>query len=267
MSDFSSPTLETNVLERLLYEARGFYRIRALRETTSTNDDIKAAARDEEPEGLVIIADRQTAGRGRMRREFFSPDATGLYMSVLLRPHLKAPDAVFITAAAAVAVSEAIDQISGRNARIKWVNDVFLDEKKVCGILTEGSVGADGQLEYAALGIGVNIAPPPNGFPEALQGIVGTVFERDAPPNARSRLAAEILSRFYHYRTLERYAFLPGYRARSLIIGNSVMVTLGNEVFPARALSIDDECRLIVETARGTLALCAGEVSVRPVEQ
>lgn len=266
MDDFTSPTL-ADATSRLLGEARGFYRIRALRETTSTNDDIKAAARDGAMEGLVILAERQTAGRGRMRRAFFSPDATGLYMSVLLRPSIPAADAVLITAAAAVAVAEAIESLSGRGARIKWVNDVFLDGKKVCGILTEGSVAADGLLEYAALGIGVNVAPPPDGFPEPLQHIAGAVFGPDAPPDARARLAAEILARFFRYRTLNRDAFLNGYRERSLVVGRDVLVTLGGEIFPARAVSIDDDCRLVVESERGAMALCAGEVSVRPVEE
>jgi BirA family biotin operon repressor/biotin-[acetyl-CoA-carboxylase] ligase len=266
LSDSLSSALDARDVEHLLGESRGFYQIRTLAESASTNDDVKAAAHQGEPEGLVVIADRQTAGRGRMRRAFFSPEATGLYMSVLLRPPLKASDAVFVTAAAAVAVAEAIEHVSGRSADIKWVNDVFLDGKKVCGILAEGSVGADGQLSHVALGIGVNVAPPPSGFPEGLQDIACAVFDHNAPRDARARLAAEILARLLCYRDLERRAFLPGYRSRSLVTGKSVMVSLGGETFPARAVSIDDDCRLIVETSRGLIPLCAGEVSVRPVE-
>jgi BirA family biotin operon repressor/biotin-[acetyl-CoA-carboxylase] ligase len=259
-----SSALDPRDVARHLGELGGFYRVRTLFESSSTNDDVKAAARAGEPEGLVIIADRQTAGRGRLRRAFFSPDGTGLYMSLLLRPDLSPAGPVLITAAAAVAVAEAVEQISGRSARIKWVNDIYLDGKKVCGILTEGAVGADGKLQYGVLGIGVNVAPPPGGFPEGLRDIACAVFGCGAPEDARARLAAEILSRFHRFRALEERAFLPAYRERSMVLGKPVQVFLGEEVFPARAVSIDDDCRLIVETENGLLPLCAGEVSIRP---
>jgi BirA family transcriptional regulator, biotin operon repressor / biotin---[acetyl-CoA-carboxylase] ligase len=265
--DNSNPyVLDPRDVEQRLGDLCSFYRIRIKSESTSTNDDAKAAARQGEPEGLVIIADRQTAGRGRMHRAFFSPDGTGLYMSVLLRPAMRAADSVLVTAAAAVAVAEAIEQFSGRSAMIKWVNDIFLDGKKVCGILTEGSVGPDGTLQYAVLGIGVNVAPPPGGFPEEIHNIACAVFERDAPKDARAQLAAEILKRFHRFLALDERAFLPAYRQRSLVLGMPIMVSLGEEKFPAKALSIDDDCRLIVKTAHGVCPLCAGEVSIRPID-
>jgi len=265
MNNLPASALDPRDVERHLGELKGIFRIRTLAESSSTNDDVKAAARMGEPEGLVIIADRQTAGRGRMRRAFFSPDGSGLYMSVLLRPDASPAGSVLITAAAAVAVAESVEQVSGRPARIKWVNDIFLDGKKVCGILTEGAVGADGRLQYAALGIGVNIAPPPDGFPEGLRDIACAVFECGAPEGSRARLAAEILARFHRFRALTERAFLPAYRERSLVLGKPVLVSLGGEDFPARAVSIDDDCRLIVETERGLLPLCAGEISIRTI--
>ena len=120
MDIISPSTLDHRDVERHLGELSDLYRIRTLSESSSTNDDVKAAARAGEPEGLVIIADRQTAGRGRLRRPFFSPDGSGLYMSILLRPDLSPADSVLITAAAAVAVAAAVEQVSGRFARIKW---------------------------------------------------------------------------------------------------------------------------------------------------
>jgi BirA family biotin operon repressor/biotin-[acetyl-CoA-carboxylase] ligase len=265
MEKYTDSSLDPRAVERLLAHSRGFYRVRTLPESTSTNDDVKAAAAVREPEGLVIIADRQTRGRGRMRRPFFSPDGTGLYMSILLRPGLPAADSVLITAAAAVSAAEAIERASGREARIKWVNDIFIDGRKVCGILTEGSVGQDGLLQYAALGIGVNVAPPPGGFPEEISAIAGAVYEEDVPPDARARLGAAILENLYAHRNLAARAFLSAYRQRSMVLGQPVMVSLGEERFPARAVSIDDDCRLIVETQRGLLPLCAGEISIRTV--
>lgn len=265
MENRNVSTLDLRAVARHLGDLSGYYRIRTLSESTSTNDDVKAAARMGEPDGLVVIADRQTAGRGRMRRAFFSPGGTGLYMSLLLRPDLSPSNSALITAAAAVAAAEAVEQVSGRFARIKWVNDIHLDGKKVCGILTEGVVGADGRLQYAVLGIGVNVASPPGGFPEELRTIACAVFENGAPEDARARLAAGILTRFHRFQALEERAFLPAYRQRSCVLGRNVQVTLGEEEFPARALSIDDDCRLIVQTERGLLPLCAGEVSIRPM--
>lgn len=266
MKSNTGSAMDPCAVERLLSGSRGFCRVRTLAESPSTNDDIKAAAAAGEPGGLVVIADRQTQGRGRMRRPFFSPGGTGLYMSLLLRPGIPAADSVLLTAAAAVSVAEAIERISGREAKIKWVNDIFLDGRKVCGILTEGAVGQDGLLEYAALGIGVNIEPPPGGFPDEISAIACSVYEESAPPDARARLAAEILDNLFANRDLAARAFLPAYREKSLILGKPVMVSLGEERFPAEAVSIDDDCRLIVKSDRGLLPLCAGEVSIRPVQ-
>ena len=135
----------------------------------STNDTVKALAAEGAPEGVVVLAEAQTAGKGRMRRQFFSPDGTGIYMSILLRPKLAAEDALFITTAAAAAVADAIEAATGENAGIKWVNDVYLRGLKVCGILTEGALGLEeGNLEYAVLGIGINAIAPQNGFPEEI---------------------------------------------------------------------------------------------------
>ena len=155
--------------------------VRYTEETGSTNadllDDGSAAS------GSVLIAGRQSAGRGRMRRAFASPEG-GLYMSVLFRD-ISAADALQFTPRAAVAVSLAIERSSGRRAYIKWVNDVLLDGLKVCGILAEAVTrrGLD-----MVLGIGVNVAEPDGGFPEALRGVAGAVFE-DPIEFAREKLA------------------------------------------------------------------------------
>ena len=109
-------------------------------EVTSTNTLLKAQAEQGAPEGTVLIAESQTAGKGRLGRHFTSPPGTGIYFSLLLRPHCTAEKSLFITTTAAVAVCEAIEQVTGLNPQIKWVNDVYLNEKKVCGILTEASV-------------------------------------------------------------------------------------------------------------------------------
>ena len=126
----------------------------------------------------MVIANEQTAGRGRLSRSFFSPKDTGIYMSLLLRPkNYSAKQAVRITTMAAVAMCEAIETVSDEKAEIKWVNDIFVRGEKVCGILTEGSFNLEsGLLDYAVLGIGINIYQPKDGFPNELSSIAGAVF-------------------------------------------------------------------------------------------
>ena len=128
-------------------------------------------ARDMARHGVVqytaIVAQEQTHGRGTHGRSFFSPPDTGLYMSIVLRPDESVTDALFITTAAAAACAEAIESIFEAKAEIKWVNDIYVDGKKVCGILTEGLLRPDGSgIEYAVLGIGINVYKPRQDFPE-----------------------------------------------------------------------------------------------------
>ena len=154
--------------------------VRYYREISSTNTVLKTMAAEGAREGLVLIAEEQTGGKGRMGRRFYSPPGSGLYMSILLRPGTEASRSTGITACAAVAVALAIEELSGRPANIKWVNDIYMDKRKVCGILTEASVDCEsGLLNYAVVGIGINTLVPAGDFPQELQTIAGsakTVF-------------------------------------------------------------------------------------------
>ena len=144
---------------------------------SSTNTVLKSLAEEGAEEGLCLIAGEQTAGRGRRGRSFFSPPNSGIYMSVLLRPALQAVDATSITACAAVAVAEAIESLAPVNAEIKWVNDIYVEGKKVCGILTEASLDCEnGQVNYLIVGIGINTRVPDSDFPEELKSIAGSAF-------------------------------------------------------------------------------------------
>ena len=234
----------------------------------STNDTARELARQGAPEGTVVIAASQTGGRGRMGRSFFSPDGTGLYMSILLRPKLPAEDSLLITTAAAVAAAEALEEISGRSMGIKWVNDIYCGGKKVCGILTEGGYGTDGSLAYAILGIGVNLFAPEGGFPSELAQIADAVFPAKAEKKGtvKNRAAAMILEKFLPlYRQLPERMYLAEYRARSVLTDQSVNVLRGDSARPAKVLGIDDHFGLLVryEDDGTEAALSTGEVSVR----
>lgn len=217
-------------------------------------------------EGRLLLAGEQTEGRGRTGRSFFSPGNTGVYMSLLLRPeNYSAKQAVRLTTMAAVAVCEAIEKISGEDAGIKWVNDIYVRGRKVCGILTEASFSLEsGMLDYAVLGIGMNVYEPEGGFPEELADVAGAVF-RGHRDDGKNRLAAEILNCFYrYYRGEDPGGYVEKYRKRSLIIGKQVTLTAGKESRSALVLGIDDDCRLLIRYPDGTEdCRSSGEVSVR----
>ena len=241
--------------------------VTALENTDSTNTCVRRLAEDGAPEGTVVVAAAQTAGRGRSGKSFLSPAGTGLYMSVLLRPQLAMGDALLITTAAAVAVAHAVERVAAVTAQIKWVNDVYVDGKKVCGILTEGALDLEnGGLRYAILGIGINICPPAGGFPPELAPIAGALTETGGEA-LRAPLAAAVLDEFFVlYPHLTEKPFYDDYVSRSLLTGRQIEVLRGGMHLPATALGIDRDLHLRVRYADGSEEnLAAGEVSTRPL--
>ena len=235
-------------------------------EIASTNTAVRARAAEGAPEGWTVVSGSQTRGRGRIGRTFFSPPDTGIYLSLLLRPpHCQAQEAVQLTTMAAVAVCEAIEELSGVRAQIKWVNDIFIGDKKVCGILTEAALGLeDGFLEYAVLGVGINVYPPKDGFPAELRDIAGSVFA--APQDdGKNRMTAAFLNHFMaDYQNRDASDYAARYRARSLAIGRDIWVMQGGQACRAHALDVDDACRLHVRYEDGrTACLTSGEISIR----
>ena len=236
-------------------------------EVSSTNNVLRRRAEDGAPEGLALIAERQTAGRGRRDHGFFSPPDSGLYLSFLLRPQLSTRDSLCLTTCAAVAVALAIEECAGIPAQIKWVNDVFCQDKKVCGILTEAALDLEtGGLQYAIVGIGVNLYPPTGGFPPELPE-AGTVFSsRPQGLEGRSQLAGSILNHFFaFYPNLEQKPFFQDYRQRCLVLGQEITILEQGQTRPAVALDLEEDFSLRVREADGTIrSLSSGEVRVRP---
>ena len=242
------------------------FRVEVRKTVTSTNTILREIAAKGEPEGFVLATEEQTAGKGRMGRSFHSPAGHGVYFSLLLRPGCKAGDATLITSAAAVAAARAIEDVTGVRVGIKWVNDLFLNGKKVCGILTEAAFGMEsGLVESAVLGIGINITRPEKGFPGMLEDVAAALTDRSTGDSGeRCRLIAAVLDRFWrYYQNLPAREFLDEYRARSIILGQDIYVLSGSGKKPARALEIDDECRLVVRYKNDEIAtLDSGEVSI-----
>lgn len=238
--------------------------IQVFRELASTNATAKERAAAGAAEGTLIVAETQTGGKGRRGRAFYSPGKTGIYFSLILRPRLAAQDAVLITAAAAVAVCETVEALTGKQAGIKWVNDIFVDGKKVCGILSEASFDMESaQVEFVVLGIGVNLFRPQDGFPPEIADVAGALFSKEQA-GLRSRMVAGVTDRFLDYNSrLAAADFSDEYRRRSVLIGREIVYERQGICHSARVLDIDDRCRLKVLTDEGkTELLVSGEVSV-----
>lgn len=246
---------ETEAAVRALLSdgSNDFYRFLMLEKTDSTNNRILTEAAGGAAEGLTVCAVRQTAGKGSRGRSFFSAAPCGLYFSVLFRPPAIPPEnLVRITAAAAVAVCSALEACGSEEALIKWVNDVYINRRKVCGILTEGRFSAAGRLEAVVCGIGLNLAAPPGGFPSDIAETAGAVFATadEAERQRAAVLAAALESLRTQYLSLQRTGKTGSeeeYRRRSLLIGRTVTVTRQNGTAEtATVTDIDKECRLCV---------------------
>lgn len=235
----------------------------------STNNKAKQLALAGASHGTIVIAHQQTGGKGRLGRSFFSPK-DGIYISIIIKPDFDFSKSVLVTSAAAVAVAEAIESVSGHNAMIKWVNDVYINDKKVCGILTEGMTDFEtGQIETIIIGIGINTSVA--GFPKELLEIAGAV-EGDY---SHSALASEVISKTLDLlNNIENRNFIDKYKEKNLVLGNQITVYQGiykndpSEVpsRPARAIDIDENGGLVVIYSDGSReTLTSGEISIRRI--
>ena len=240
-------------------------RLTVLEKTDSTNLRVKALALEGAPHGTVVIANEQTSGRGRLGRSFVSPPGSGIYLSILLRPGADMAAAIPVTTAASVAVCEAVRELTGREAGIKWVNDVYIGRRKICGILTEAAADVEtGSLDYVVVGIGINVRADPDAFDEEVRERAGWIYEKGEKGVRRSELAAAVIDRMLRYADhLADRSFINTYREYSIIIGRKIRCFRGQESFDAVAVDIDRDGGLIVDTAEGRKTLNTGEISVR----
>ena len=232
----------------------------------STNNYLKALAAQGAPDGTSAIADRQTAGRGRRGRSFFSPEGQGLYLSVLLRPQARPDQLMHLTAMSAVAASRAVASVCGRSPGIKWTNDLVFGTRKLAGILTELSVVAETmETDYVVVGIGVNCAQ--SAFPEELREIATSIRMECGTPVDRCALAAALLREFSRMEDAlmtQRDAWLREFAENCVTIGRDVRILRAGTERAAHADGIGPEAELLVTYPDGTKdAVTSGEVSVR----
>lgn len=233
---------------------------------TSTNLLVKEMAKEGKPEGLVLIANEQTNGRGRFQRNFYSPNESGIYMSILLRPTFLAVEkSIQITTIASVCMCEAIERNCDVTPSIKWVNDIFVNNKKVCGILTEGTLNLEtGLLESVVLGVGLNVYAPQNDFPEELSNIAGSLLTQKKS-DIKNKIISDFINLFFeYYLNFESYNLIDKYRDYSFILNKKITVIKGDTKIDAIALNIDDNYHLVVKYDDETIeALSSGEVSIK----
>ena len=233
--------------------------------TDSTNTQAKKLAAEGAPHGTVLLADHQTEGRGRLGRSFHSPANSGLYLSVLLRPHCKPTELMHLTCAAAVAVCDGIEAAVGICPGIKWTNDLVIKNRKIAGILTELSISPkDGTAEYAIIGIGINCCQQPGDFPEELSGIAGSLTMATGSAVSRELVAAKVIEALAQMDLAQKAQIMARYRSNCVTLNREVSLIRKNEAVHAYALDVDDNGALIVQFADGTQeAVSSGEVSVR----
>lgn len=261
--------LDVSVVETYLHTSFLGHPTKVFPVLESTNESARMMLRTKPVRnGTVLVANCQTAGKGRQGRTFYSPAGSGLYFSVILNQPIDLSDASLLTACAAVAAARAIDKLYITDTRIKWVNDLYLNEKKCCGILTEGCVSLEyGRLEYAVVGIGINVRNTKGNLPEDLWDSV-TSLEEALPGRrvCRGQLLAAILYELEQLLTaLPDRRFLQEYRQRSCLIGKTVdYVWNDGETKKVLVQGISDDCGLIIQDSYGTVeTLRAGEVRLK----
>lgn len=240
-----------------------------LSEVDSTNTRAKELALAGEPEGLVVVADCQTAGRGRMGRSFQSPKGKGIYLTALLRPHLPPERLMIATALAGVAVCGAVEDVCGLSPGLKWPNDPVLNGRKLCGILTELSLEAEtGSLQYLVVGIGVNVLHTPEDFSPEVAAIATSLAAELGRPVSRPALAAALIARLDRLRAAlasgETEPYLVEYRRRCVNLGKRVRLLTPSGEESGEAVDVDRDFGLVVRKDDGTVTTVrSGEVSVR----
>jgi BirA family biotin operon repressor/biotin-[acetyl-CoA-carboxylase] ligase len=235
--------------------------IRVFQETTSTNDVIEKLAHDGVKEGVVVFAESQTRGRGRLGRKWLSPAKRGLWFSVLLRPDLHPQETTQLTVASATALRRAIESHTGLKPEIKWPNDILVHGRKAAGILTELSAELD-QVKYVILGIGVDVNLNPGDFPAELRKLATSLKAELGKPVLRPELAVAILRELDHdYARIAAGHFTDvadEWEAHCITIGHNVVIRTGERQIRGRAEALGEDGTLLLRTDHGHLERIGG---------
>lgn len=232
----------------------------------STNTRAKQLAAEGAPHGTVLIAGHQTVGRGRMGRDFHSPEGCGVYLSVILRPSCPPEQLMHLTCAAGVAMLEAVEKASGIRPKLKWINDLVIGSKKLGGILVEMTVDK-GMVDYAVVGIGINCLQQQEDFHPRIRDIATSLFLSSGKPVLPERLAAAMVEALYKMSLAlfsEKAWIMDVYKANCITLGKEIQVLRHDSALPGIAVDLDADGGLLVQYPDGTReTVSSGEVSVR----
>ncbi len=240
-------------------------RIRYYDTLGSTNTLAKELAAQGAPEGTVVLAGSQTGGRGRMGRSFHSPEAVGLYLSVILRPGCAAARLMHLTCAVGVAVCDGVEAALGLRPRLKWANDLVWGQRKLGGILTELGLHADGRVDYAVVGIGINCCQKEGQFPADIEVLATSLSLAAGQDIDRAKVAAGVIT------ALEKLAgslfspdWMERYQADCVTLGQDISLVRGDGIRHGKALCVEADGALTVRFPDGhTEQVASGEVSIR----
>jgi len=256
----NNSSLDKEIIKSLLPEKSKGIDIIVFESIDSTNTEAKRVF-EKDGKDMLICAEKQTSGRGRQGKTFYSPEKTGIYMTVVIHPDLPLNFASRATTATAVAVCKAIEKLTDKKPKIKWVNDIFIDNRKVCGILTEAvSLENNNIADGLIIGIGINIST--TCFPDEIKDIAGSLNAKEVNRNV---LIAEIFKRVTDYTSdLQNPSYIEKYKNRCFVLGKEITFEQSGKTYNATALDIDKNGGLIVKTSDGkTETLQSGEISIK----
>ncbi len=236
-------------------------------EIGSSNDLLKAFAKEGAPHGTAVIAGYQTNGHGRMGRTFLSPKDAGVYLSILLRPDCAPTELMHLTCATAVAMCDAVEKAVGIKPGIKWTNDLVYGKRKLGGILTELGLTPQGKVGYAIIGIGINCCQELNDFAPEIRDMAGSLSMVTGSPVSRAKVAAAMLEALQDMDAsllAGKAEMMDRYRRSCITVGMDISLLRGEEVRHGKALDVDEEGALVVRFTDGHIEhVNSGEVSVR----
>ena len=230
-------------------------------EIDSTNNYLKKIAKEKEIDNILVVSDYQTGGRGRLGRTFISDKAKGIYMSLLARPKISINETKKITCLTAVAINNAIKELTNIDSKIKWVNDIYINNKKVSGILTEAQfLIEEGMLDYVIIGIGINVYK--RDFDDSIKNIA-TSIENEGMKISRNKLIIKIINNInYYLDNFNKYDFMSEYQNSSCVIGKSVELNIRGSIFNAIVKEINNEGELVVITEENKeMIVYSGEIT------
>lgn len=263
------PRLDTHGLDsRVIRSHLGNcpWRVYLFSEVDSTNTRLKEMAKVGSPAGTVLVADRQTGGRGRLGRSFLSPGGVGVYLSALIRPDCAPTELMHLTCAVAVAMCDAVENAFGFRPGIKWTNDLVVENKKLGGILTELGFDSQGNAAWAVVGIGINCLHESKDFPQEIRSIAASLSMEAKKSVSHLELARHLIPALYEMRKnlFDAKSIMARYRKDCITLGQEICVSRAGITRYGKALAVGDDASLTVEFSDGsTEAVASGEVSVR----